>query len=78
MRENGCYPGESCISSSLTIEKGELEFTKKDEIGRGTEYTHSLESKENCPRKIMVGWTYDKKDILIMTVYEVKRKSRQI
>jgi len=24
------------------IEKGELEFTKKDEIGRGTEYTHSF------------------------------------
>ena len=60
------------------IEKGELEFTKKDEIGRGTEYTHSFESKESYSRKIMVGWTYDKKDILIMTVYEVKRKSRQI
>jgi hypothetical protein len=60
------------------IEIGELEFIKKDEIGRGTEYTHSFESKESYPRKIMVGWTYDKKDILIMTVYEVKRKSRQI
>lgn len=58
------------------IEKGELEFTRIDEKGRGTEYTHSIELKETFPRKIMVGWTYDKDDVLILTVYEVKRKWR--
>ncbi len=58
------------------IEKGELEFTRIDEKGRGTEYTHSIELKETFPRKIMVGWTYDKEDVLILTVYEVKRKWR--
>ncbi len=58
------------------IEKGELEFTRIDEKGRGTEYTHSIELKETFPRKIMVGWTYYKDDILILTVYEVKRKWR--
>ncbi len=59
------------------IEKGELEFTRTDETGRGKEYTNSIELKESYPRKIVVGWTYDKEDILIMTVYEVKRKWRQ-
>ena len=59
------------------IEKGELEFTRIDEKSRGKEYTHSLELKENYPRKIMVGWTYDKEDILILTVYEIKRKWTQ-
>lgn len=58
------------------IENGELEFTRTDEKGRGTEYTHSIELKDTFPRKIMVGWTYDKDDILILTVYEVKRKWR--
>ncbi|MDO9097724.1 MAG: DUF4258 domain-containing protein [Candidatus Methanoperedens sp.] len=58
------------------IEKGELEFTRIDEKGRGAEYTNSIELKDNFPRKIMVGWTYDKDDILILTVYEVKRKWR--
>ncbi len=58
------------------IENGELEFTRTDEKGRGTEYTHSIEFKDTFPRKIMVGWTYDKDDILILTVYEVKRKWR--
>lgn len=58
------------------IEKGELEFTRTDEKGRGTEYTHSIELKETFPRKIMVGWTYDKDDVLILTVYEIKRKWR--
>jgi len=56
------------------IERGELEFTRIDETGRGTEYTHSIESKEIYPRKIMVGWTYKKDEILILTVYEVKRR----
>lgn len=58
------------------IESGELEFTRTDEKARGTEYTHSIELKDTFPRKIMVGWTYDKDDILILTVYEVKRKWR--
>ncbi len=58
------------------IEKGELEFTRRDEKGRGTEYTHSIELKKTFPRKIVVGWTYDKDDVLILTVYEVKRKWR--
>ncbi len=58
------------------IEKGDLEFTRIDEKERGTEYTHSIELKEPFPRKIMVGWTYDKDDVLILTVYEVKRKWR--
>ncbi len=58
------------------IENGELEFTRTDEKGRGTEYTHSIQLKDTFPRKIMVGWTYDKDDILILTVYEVKRKWR--
>ncbi len=58
------------------IENGELEFTRTGEKGRGTEYTHSIELKDTFPRKIMVGWTYDKDDILILTVYEVKRKWR--
>ena len=59
------------------IEKGELEFTRTDEKGRGTEYTQSIELKETFPRKIMVGWTYDKDDVLILTVYEIKIKWRQ-
>jgi hypothetical protein len=58
------------------IENGELEFTRTDEKGRGTEYTNSIELKVNFPRKIMVGWTYDKDDILVLTVYEVKRRWR--
>ncbi len=58
------------------IEKGELEFTRIDEKARGTEYTHSIELKNIFQRKIMVEWTYDKDDILILTVYEVKRKLR--
>ena len=58
------------------IESGELEFTRVDEKGRGTEYTHSIELKDIFPRKIMVGWAYDKDDLLILTVYEVKRKWR--
>ncbi len=58
------------------IEKGELEFTRIDEKGRGTEYTHSIELKDASCRKIMVGWTYDRDDILILTLYEVKRKWR--
>ncbi len=56
------------------VETGELEFTRIDEKGRGTEYTHSIELKEPFPRKIMVGWAYDKSDILVLSVYEVKRK----
>jgi len=36
------------------IEKGELEFTRIDEKGRGAEYTNSIELKDNFPRKIMV------------------------
>ncbi len=59
------------------VEKGDLEFTRINENGRGMEYTHSIEIKEPFPRKIMVGWTYDVDDILIFTVYEVKRKWRQ-
>ncbi len=59
------------------VKMGELEFTRTDEKGRGKEYTHFLELKESYPRKIMVGWTYDKEDILILTVYEIKRKWRQ-
>ena len=35
---------------------------------------HSIGSKEIYPRKIMVGWTYKKDEILILTVYEVKRR----
>jgi len=58
------------------IEKGELEFTRINEKGRGMEYTHSIELKEPFPRKIMVGWTYDNEDVLILTVYEVKRRWR--
>jgi hypothetical protein len=58
------------------IEKGDLEFTRIDEKGRGTEYTHSIELKEPFSRKIMVGWTYDEDDILILSVYEVKRRWR--
>ena len=42
------------------VEKGDLEFTRIDEKGRGTEYTHSIELKDPFPRKIMVGWTYEK------------------
>ena len=56
------------------IENGELEFTRIDEKGRGTEYTHSIELKDPLWRKIMVGWTYDEDDILILTLYEIKRK----
>jgi hypothetical protein len=56
------------------IENGELEFTKIDERGRGMEYTHSIELKDPFWRKVMVGWTYDKDDILILTLYEIKRK----
>lgn len=55
------------------VETGELEFTRIDEKGRGTEYTHSIELKEPFLRKIMVGWTYDENDILVLSVYEVKR-----
>jgi hypothetical protein len=58
------------------IEKGDLEFTRIDEKGRGTEYTHSIELKEPFSRKIMDGWTYDEDDILILSVYEVKRRWR--
>lgn len=58
------------------IEKGELEFTRIDEKGRGTEYTHSIELKDTSCRRIMVGWRYDGDDILILTLYEVKRKWR--
>jgi hypothetical protein len=58
------------------IENGGLEFTRTDEKGRGTEYTNSIELKDNFPRKIMVGWTYDKDDIIVLTVYEVKRRWR--
>ena len=57
------------------VEKGELEFTRTDEKGRGTEYTHSIELNPFW-RKIMVGWTYDADDVLILTLYEVKRKWR--
>jgi hypothetical protein len=56
------------------VENGDLEFSKIDEKGRGTEYTHSIELKDPFWRKIMVGWTYDKDDILILTLYEIKRK----
>jgi hypothetical protein len=56
------------------VETGELEFIRIDEKGRGTEYTHSIEQKEPFQRKIMVGWAYDKSDILVISVYEVKRK----
>jgi hypothetical protein len=28
-------------------------------------------------RKIMVGWTYDVNDILVLTVYEIKRRWRE-
>ncbi|HMB44274.1 MAG TPA: DUF4258 domain-containing protein [Candidatus Methanoperedens sp.] len=56
------------------IENGELEFTRIDEKGRGTEYTHSIELKDPFWRKIMVGWTYDGDDFLILTLYEIKRK----
>lgn len=59
------------------VEKGDLEFTRIDEKGRGTEYTHSIELKDPFPRKIMVGWTYDGDDVLILSIYEVKRKWRQ-
>ena len=59
-----------------SVENGELEFTKIDEKGRGMEYTHSIELKEPFLRKIMVGWTYDKDDILVLSVYEVKRRWR--
>jgi hypothetical protein len=59
------------------VEKGDLEFTKIDEKGRGTEYTRSIELKDPFPRKIMVGWTYDGDDVLILSIYEVKRKWRQ-
>lgn len=72
MNSRGISENEQAV-----IEKSELEFTRTDEKGRGNEYTHSLELKENYPRKIMVGWTYDKEDILILTVYEIKRKWRQ-
>ena len=56
------------------VENGELEFTRIDEKGRGKEYTHSIELKYPFWRKIMVGWTYDEDDILILTLYEIKRK----
>lgn len=59
------------------VEKGDLEFTRIDEKGRGTEYTHSIELKDPFPRKIMVGWTYDGDDVLILSIYEIKRKWRQ-
>lgn len=59
------------------IEKGELEFTRIDEKSRGTEYTHSTELKNSIIRKIMVGWTYDEEDILVLSVYEVKRRWRK-
>ncbi|CAG0983699.1 MAG: hypothetical protein MPEBLZ_03875 [Candidatus Methanoperedens nitroreducens] len=62
--------------AQTAIEKGKLEFTRTDEKGRGNEYTHSIVLKDTFPRKIMVGWAYDKDDIVILTVYEVKRKSR--
>ncbi len=58
------------------IEKGDLEFTRIDEKGRGTEYTHSIELKEPFIRKIMVGWAYDENDIIILSVYEIRRKWR--
>jgi Domain of unknown function (DUF4258) len=57
-----------------TVENGELEFTRIDEKGRGTEYTHSIELKDPFWRKIMVGWRYDVDDVLILTLYEIKRK----
>lgn len=58
------------------VETGELEFTRIDENGRGMEYTHSIELKEPFLRKIMVGWTYDKDDVLVLSVYEIKRRWR--
>lgn len=58
------------------VEFGELEFTKIDEKGRGTEYYHSLELKEPFYRKIVVGWTYKGEDIKIITAYDIKRKWR--
>lgn len=60
----------------LAVESGELECTKTDEKGRGDEYYHSIELKEPVPRKIIVGWAYQDKDIRIITAYEVKRKWR--
>ncbi|MFA4935965.1 MAG: DUF4258 domain-containing protein [Candidatus Methanoperedens sp.] len=59
------------------VEMGALEFTRIDENSRGTEYTHSIELKEPFPRKIMVGWTYDEDDVLVLSVYEVKRRWRK-
>jgi len=67
--------GEDEIKAA--VENGELEFTRIDEKSRGTEYTHSIELKEPFLRKIMVGWTYDKNDILVLSVYEIKRKWRK-
>jgi len=45
-------------------------------LSRSKEYTHSIELKDPFWRKIMVGWTYDADDVLILTLYEVKRKWR--
>jgi hypothetical protein len=58
------------------VETGELEFTRIDEKSRGTEYTHSIELKDSFLRKIMVGWTYDKDDVLVLSVYEIQRRWR--
>lgn len=62
----------------MAIECGELEFKKKDERGRGTEYYHSLELKEQFPRKIVVGWMETNGKITVITAYEIKRKKRWI
>ncbi len=58
----------------VVIEKGELEYTKTDDKGRGTEYTHSCLVGNDYLRKIMVGYSYDGEDIVIHTVYETKRR----
>ncbi|MDI6654372.1 MAG: DUF4258 domain-containing protein [Candidatus Hydrothermarchaeota archaeon] len=58
------------------VESGELEFTKIDEKGRGTERYQSIELKGPFPRKIVVGWAYEGENIKVITVYEIKRKWR--